>query len=387
MVKSNYVQTAPTNGKCASVSGAAAGGHAPISVSAGSSSLGNDFANAPFGSESTMTDSAFRLVDDLAPWTIGDFEILLNPKSPYDIVATNPGQFYYHQRATNTSGGSTNMSFTINWPCQFMTQTNGNGQPIHAYVQLPTDSANTWRDWTPQSSEISWANANVNPPTCNQKGTGPTSGEGKITVNNVPAGAKVWVNVHLDYALKGVGGLGSTFGTPPINYTPFKSKIVSPGGTSSSSGSLLGRGKKVTVVYGRTINRVDGTPLKNVWVRLGTPAKNVLTHTDDYGNYVFYEGQSCTLDGLDSCTGYTGTLTFVNGTTQTPLEIAGKDGTPAAAGSPAYPTGMTNFLITGGGTQFFPAPGTLPGYSTGPPTYTFGIAKNSAYSRNWKFAP
>ena len=28
-------------------------------------------------------------------------------------------------------------------------------------------------------------------------------GEGKITVNNVPAGAKVWVNAHLDYAPKG----------------------------------------------------------------------------------------------------------------------------------------------------------------------------------------
>src|SRR6185436_18771642 len=52
---------------------------------------------APAGS-STMTDSAFQIQTDLTPWTIYDFEILLNGQGT--IVATNPGQFYYHQRAT-----------------------------------------------------------------------------------------------------------------------------------------------------------------------------------------------------------------------------------------------------------------------------------------------
>ena len=35
-----------------------------------------------------MTDSAFKLVDDLSPWTISDFEILLNPQ--LKIIATKP---------------------------------------------------------------------------------------------------------------------------------------------------------------------------------------------------------------------------------------------------------------------------------------------------------
>ena len=48
------------------------------------------------GTPSTMTDSAFQLKDDLSPWTITDFEILINGKDN-TIVATNPGQFYYHQ--------------------------------------------------------------------------------------------------------------------------------------------------------------------------------------------------------------------------------------------------------------------------------------------------
>ena len=131
-----------------------AGGY-PLTVAYGDVRAGKDFGNASFGSGSTMTNSAFQLVDDLAPWTITDFEILLNAQNT--IVATNPGQFYYHQRATNTSGGTASMGYTINWPCQFQTQTSG-GQPIHAYVQYASDSANVWRDWTPQSTGISWTN-------------------------------------------------------------------------------------------------------------------------------------------------------------------------------------------------------------------------------------
>ena len=106
-------------------------------------------------STSTMTDSSFQLKDDLSPWRMTDFEILLNGQSA--IVATNPGQFYYHQRATSPYSPSvvTQWQFNVNWPKEFTAQTEG-GQPIHAYVQYATDPANTWRDWTPQSTGICW---------------------------------------------------------------------------------------------------------------------------------------------------------------------------------------------------------------------------------------
>jgi len=326
-----------------------------------------------------MTDSAFKLVDDLTPWRLTDFEILLNPKTPYEIVATNPGQFYYHQRATNTSDAAANIAFSIKRPCQFMTQTNGTGQPIHAYVQLATDAANTWRDWTPQSSNIAWQNADVNAVTCDKKTTAGPQGSGTITPNNVPAGAKVWVTVHLDYALKGLPAPTSNFGTPPVLYKPFESTITSAGGGSYSSESLLGRGKKVTVIYGRTNNKLDGSILTNVWVRLTQSGKSALTKTDAFGNYVFYDGQLCSGDGLAGCTNVTtGAWAFANGTTPATLEVLG-DGASAAAG-PTYPTGFTSYSITGGGTIWVNP-------STGLPTYTFSVAKNSAYSRNWKFTP
>ena len=97
------------------------------------------------GSTSQMTNSAFQLVDDLTPWQTTDFEILLNGQNI--VVATNPGQIYYHQRATSPYSIPTNWDFTLNWPCQFESQTAG-GQPLHAYIQYATDSPDTWRPWS-----------------------------------------------------------------------------------------------------------------------------------------------------------------------------------------------------------------------------------------------
>ena len=50
-------------------------------------------------------------------------------------------------------------------------------------------------------------------------------GEGKITVNGVPVGAKVGVTVHLDYSLKTTTASSSKFGDPPILYKPFQSTV------------------------------------------------------------------------------------------------------------------------------------------------------------------
>ncbi len=95
---------------------------------------------------------------------------------------------------------------------------------------------------------------------------------GKITVNDVPAGARVWVTVHLDFALKDTTQPQSI--TLPKNYGPFKSDITIKHqqtglvlGTSTSQTSLLGRGKKVTVVYGTTVN-LSGNAVGGVWMKV-----------------------------------------------------------------------------------------------------------------------
>jgi hypothetical protein len=320
-----------------------------------------------------MTDSAFKLVDDLTPWTIGDFEILLNPKN--EIVATNPGQFYYHQRATNTSGTTSSMQFNIRWPCQFMTQIS-NGQPIHAYVQYASDPANTWRDWTPQSTNISWTNSNVS--TCSKTTTAGPPGTGTITPNNVPAGAKVWVTVHLDYSLKNTQSTAG-FGNPPILYTPFESTATTTGGASYSRESLLGRGKKVTLVYGRMIHKTGGAPMNNVWIKLTQGTNTAMTVTDVDGNFVFFDTQECD-DGLVRCTGASTTVwNFATGNNvASKLEIMGQDATNPAP-TLTWPTSKSNAVVYSGNQTF----ATL----TSTPLYTFNITKNSAYDRDWKFGP
>jgi hypothetical protein len=324
-----------------------------------------------------MTDSAFKLVDDLTPWTISDFEILINSQGT--IVATNPGQFYYHQRATNTSGATNSMAFKIEWPCQFMTQTAGTGQPIHAYVQLPSDGPNTWRDWTPQSSNITWNNTNASP-LCDKKTGVPTPpGTGTITPNNVPAGAKVWVTVHLDYSLKDQQQPMSNFGSAPILYKPFQSTITTAGGSSFSSTSLLGRGKKVTVVYGRTSNKADGSPMAGVWMKLTQGSNYAWAKSEVDGSYVFYDGQGCS-DGLEGCSGSLTSWTFGTGGNVATTLAAHGDGAAATA-TATYPGVKTGVTITSAGTTLatFASP-TLPSYG-------FGVAKNSANARNWKFTP
>jgi hypothetical protein len=324
-----------------------------------------------------MTDSSFQLADDLTPWTITDFEILLNPSN--SIVATNPGQFYYHQRAVNTSGGTASMQFTINWPCQFTTQTVG-GQPIHAYVQLPGDAPNTWRDYTGTATGITWTNSAAS--SCPMTTSGGTPGKGTITVNGVPANAKVWVTVHLDYNLKGLTAPSSTFGTPPINYTPFTSSIViGTSGSSVSSGSLLGRGKKVTVVYG-TLTDSSGNPMAGVWVRATQGSNTAIGYTGGDGQYIFYDGEGCaTASFIVSCAGAsTTTWNFAKGTSTVKIDVLG-DGAPGnpATATPTYPTGKTSATVKSGTTTY----ATL----AQPNGYSFSVANGSAYSRDWRFGP
>ena len=176
------------------------------------------------------------------------------------MVATNPGQFYYHQRATNPFSVATKWEFNLNWPKEFTAQVEG-GNPIHAYVQLAGDPAEHVARLDPQSTGSCWTYSspadNVNPtnlPNCGGQ-------YGKITVNNVPAGAKVWVTVHLDFALKGTTQPQSI--TLPKTYGPFRSDIAIKHqqralvlGTSTSQDQPLGPRQEGEWVYGTTVNGV-----------------------------------------------------------------------------------------------------------------------------------
>jgi hypothetical protein len=213
--------------------------------------------------------------------------------------------------------------------------------------------------------------------------------DGTITVNNVPPGAKVWVTVHLDYALKGQTKDANFLKTPKL-YAPFQSDIVikeqnsgAVVGASTSSTSLLGRGKKVTTVYG-TMRDPSGNPLAGLWVKLTQNGKTALAQTGTDGFYIFYHGQSClNSDGLAGGCSSGSTWTFAPGTMSATLTIHGQgpacvDPTcPPASASPAYPAGYTKATVTSGQINF----GTL----NAPAGYTLSVATGSAYNRDWRF--
>jgi len=335
------------------------------------------------GSTSTMTDSAFQLVDDLTPWTIGDFEVLVNAQNT--IVATNPGQFYYHQRVVNTFTAPTSMSFTVTWPDKFTTQVAG-GNPVHAYVEL----AGQTNKWT----EVALG-------TCWNAATGcPNNQTARVTVNNVPVNATVWITVHLDYAPKGSAITTLNPNNPltkPVTYGPFQSDVVIKDqatgfvvGTSTSSETLIGRGKKVTMAYG---NIIDGNaqPVANTWIRLTQGSSFATALTDNFGFYLFYDGQLCDGDGLaGGCSGTLATWTFANGNAATTLKVLGTatlDGLgvptsiPSAAAAADWPTGKTTAKVYSGSTTF--ATITTPTL----PSYSITVSKGTAYPRDWKFTP
>jgi hypothetical protein len=151
------------------------------------------------------------------------------------------------------------------------------------------------------------------------------------------------------------------------------------GGASYSSGSLLGRGKKVTVVYGRMINKTGGAPMENVWIRLTQGSNNATTVTDEDGNFVFFDTQGCADDGLVRCAGVSNAVwNFATGNNvSSKLEIMGDVGSPTSTAT--YPATKTSAIVYSGNQTF----ATL----TGTPLYTFNITKNSAYDRDWKFGP
>jgi hypothetical protein len=170
-------------------------------------------------------------------------------------------------------------------------------------------------------------------------------------------------------------------------YGPFKSDIVISHqesglvlGTSTSQTSLLGRGKKVTVVYGTTVD-VSGNPVGGVWLKVqqGTGPAALVKSDALTGEYVVFDGQLCTGDGLSGCSSGS-TFIFVNGTNvNSTVTVLGNGGaTPTFAATSTYPTPFTKFCVFQGVQSC--------SLSTLNPVHSFGVTKGSAYNKNWKFS-
>ncbi len=322
-------------------------------------------------STSALTHSAAKSTTEISNQLVADFEVLLNGQNV--IVATNPGQFFYHQWATNPYSITTSWEFELDFTKDFVAQTIAGG-PIKAFLQLPGSSS--FVNWTSHATGICWNTTNG----C------PSNNIGRITVNDVPAGATVWVMAHIDYSWKGsnISAVVPNPMTKPVLYGPLSSTIeiynqshVLIGGSYSQT-TVWGRGKKVTMVYGTAVNSA-GAAMADTWIQVKQGTNTATTRTDLEGFYVFFDGQACTSgDGIHgSCTGaWTTALNFGNGSVSSSVTFFGQGVAPTVTA--AFPAPWTKAEVR---TITQSAP--LTTITT--PTYPFTIKKGDAHNRDFKF--
>ena len=235
-----------------------------------------------FGLQSgtTITNSAFAIGDSLT--VLSEFEVLKQKDNT--VVATNPGQFYMHGRAQNVTGGPVAIEITLDWDQSgFMTQ---GATPVHCYIRPP---AGGWSA-TPCTIVIDAVN-----------------GKATATFGSVPNSYTVWVTVHLDYKLKGTKSTDMT----PKSYAFTSTWTVGPL-AGSDTATLMGYPKKTTLIYGYVLDAA-GQPIAGADVKITVGGVMYTYTTGSDGFYVFYDGQTCTGDGVSCSTGPTGAaLTLPN---------------------------------------------------------------------------
>jgi hypothetical protein len=159
-------------------------------------------------------------------------------------------------------------------------------------------------------------------------------------------------------------------------------------GASSSSTTLLGRGKKVTVVYG-TMKDSTGNAMANVWVRISQGTASAILLTDSLGGYVLFDGQGCS-DGLEACaTGSTITTTsafvFKTGNNQsTTVAVLGTTASLGATAPSNWPT-LAAIMPPGKASATVTWPTNNTANLGGTPSYTLNVTYGTAYPRDWKF--
>ena len=126
------------------------------------------------------------------------------------MTATNPGQFFYNVFSTGTPG--TSQTFTITLPYPFVTQ---GANPIHAYSSVTAQTVNGQTCLTPGSAFYVGSNqvvlSNYTGGTYQNANGGNSVGTYTFDVTvTVPSSGFVYLNMHLDYGLKGSTGYGNS---------------------------------------------------------------------------------------------------------------------------------------------------------------------------------
>jgi len=213
-----------------------------------------------FKVNSYMTDSDFN------PLSYFDVVFAKDKSGGYKLVATNPGQFYYSIEIVNNWPIAVNMTINVSIPEDFVLK---GAVPIHVYLD-GTDITDL----------------------CKIDGT-------RITVMNIPSGSMVYVNIHVDYGLK--GALFGSLDEFELKGYIFDVVVSSSGGSPSvpgggligthdSSATLIAHQKKTTAIAGFVMDAY-GNPIVGVMVELFNSNGNWIATavTDENGFYYFID--------------------------------------------------------------------------------------------------
>ncbi len=211
-----------------------------------------------------LKESSWLTDSDFNPITYFDFIFRKDNKlGGYTLVATNPGQFYYHIEVVNDWPIAVDtLIIQAILPEPFILK---GAMPIHVYL----DGVDITESCI------------INETTCT------------VTVLNVPPGSTVYITVHMDYGYKG-SNWPSLSDFILASYK-FNTEVTAPPGDGlcafyQSSSYLYGHQKKTTGICG-FVTDTDGNPRVGVIVYLCSEDGLTIdsTVTDENGFYYFID--------------------------------------------------------------------------------------------------
>ncbi|HXJ55084.1 MAG TPA: hypothetical protein VNU68_00320, partial [Verrucomicrobiae bacterium] len=162
-----------------------------------------------------VTDSSLCSYDLDLSTACRDFRLLFTPYgSGYKLNASNPGQTYYNVFYIGTPGASVTFNLTLPYP--YVTQ---GANPVHAFDGVTISGSNPTFCLTPGKPVPV---TSVTPPLVTLANYVPQTHGSVTTVTvtmTVPPSGFIYLNMHLDYGLKGTVGLakGGSSGNDAIS--------------------------------------------------------------------------------------------------------------------------------------------------------------------------
>jgi len=245
---------------------------------------------------SLVTDSSLCTFDVDSSTTGSQFRLILTPDqspSAWKLNASNPGQFYYN--IIYVGSGNTTLNITLPYP--FVTQ---GAVPIHVYSGVTRASASGITCFAP-GTEIRNSSTQV---TLGSYSSSTTTVQ--VTLPDLSnLGGVAYINMHLDYGLKGTTNYSKDSSNNAIDATslvvriPDKQSYLFSDSTGNDTVQSENTFKRDPGIGGLVVQSSTTNPLPNVKVQIYDSSNKVLAtvYTDQDGWYMWqykYTGKAAT---------------------------------------------------------------------------------------------